>query len=158
MLYIAADHAGFKLKEKIKEFLSGKKIAFTDLGTNSEESVDYPDYAIALSKKVAASNGADEGILVCGTGIGMSITANKVKGVYAALVFNEFTAKSAREHNIVNVLCIGSRTTPEELALKIVDIWLTNPRGSEQRHLRRFDKIRDLESGKEFSACGCCCD
>ncbi len=145
MLFIASDHAGFKLKESIKEFLNSKKIVFTDLGTDSEESVDYPDYAASLGKKIAASKGKDEGILICGTGIGMCITANKIKGVYAALAFNEFTAKSAREHNIVNVLCLGARTTPSDLALKIVGIWATTPRGSEERHLRRFDKIRQLE-------------
>ncbi len=141
---IGADHAGFTLKEKIKEYLQNKGYSVCDYGTFSQASVDYPDFA----KKVAAAVSAKEcerGILVCGTGIGMSITANKFPGVYAALCYDEQTAKLSRAHNNSNVLTLGGRTMQAENAVKIIDTWLgTDFEGD--RHERRFNKIKELEA------------
>ncbi len=143
---IAADHGGFDLKEKIKQYLETNGYSVRDYGTHGSESVDYPDFA----KKVAAAVSAKEcerGILVCGTGIGMSITANKFPGVYAALCHDEYTAKMSRAHNNSNVLTLGGRTTNEETAIKIVDTWLgTDFEG--ERHERRIRKIKDVEPKK----------
>lgn len=142
---LGSDHGGFELKKVLIAHLKIKhpKITLIDLGTNSTDSVDYPDYGIAVAKKVALGE-ADRGILVCGTGIGISIAANKIKGIRAALVYNEFTAEMSRKHNNANVLCLGGRTTEPELAKKIVDIWLaTEFEGG--RHQARIDKISKIE-------------
>ena len=141
---IGADHAGFLLKQKIKEVLTGQGIAVTDEGTMSEESVDYPDFARRVAEAVAGKQ-ADYGILVCGTGIGMSIAANKVPGIRAAHVSSEVEARMSREHNDANVLAIGSRTQDEAAALKIVATWLKTPFDGGPRHQRRLDKIGQLE-------------
>ncbi len=135
---IGADHAGFLLKEKIKEHVK-PKINVKDFGTFDESSVDYPDFAKAVSKSVIKKE-CSFGILICGTGIGMSIAANKIKGVYAALCHNEYTAKMAREHNNANILTLGSRTLSDSMAFKIVDIFLeTDFEGG--RHIKRLKKI-----------------
>jgi ribose 5-phosphate isomerase B len=141
---IGADHAGFKLKESIKEFLKTLNVKVTDFGTNSRESVDYPDYAIPVAEAVAKKE-FDFGILICGTGVGMSITANKVKGIRAALCNELFTARCSKEHNNANVLCMGGRIIGEELANEIVKTWLyTEFQGG--RHQRRVKKIEEYET------------
>src|SRR5437660_7918546 len=116
---IASDHAGFAEKERLKPLLTELGIQFEDLGTTSEQSVDYPDYARKVGDEVAAGH-VEQGLLVCGSGTGMAIAANKVPGVRAALAWNEETARLAREHNDANVLALGARVTPVDLLPKIV--------------------------------------
>lgn len=140
---LGADHGGFELKEKIKSYLQGRGIEVTDFGTNSPESCDYPDYAILVAKSVAGKK-ADLGILVCTTGIGVSITANKVPGIRAALVFNEEMGAAARKHNDANVLCLSGKYTSAENAIKIVEAFL-NGEFEGGRHARRLDKIVELK-------------
>ena len=146
---LGADHAGFELKEKIRQHLVDKGFQADDRGTNSAESVDYPNFALAVAEQVARKQ-ADLGILVCGAGIGMSIAANKVAGIRAANVHSEIEAQLSREHNNANVLALGARLLDEALALKIVDRWLTtNFAGG--RHQRRIDKISELEASRVSS-------
>ena len=138
-IILASDHAGFKLKEKIKDFLIKKRNKVLDLGTNNNKSVDYPDFAHRLSKKMKKKNN-HFGILVCGSGIGMEITANRHKNIRAALCYNVKTAKLSRQHNNANVITIGSRLTRNNVALKCVQTFLkTDFEGG--RHLRRVKKI-----------------
>ncbi|ADC89196.1 ribose 5-phosphate isomerase B [Thermocrinis albus DSM 14484] len=140
---IGSDHAGFPLKEKIKEFLISKGHTVLDFGTQSQESTDYPIFAREVSLAVQRGE-AERGILVCGTGIGMCIVANKFKGVRAALCLNEYMARMSRLHNDANVLCLGDRVIGEELALSIVDVWLSTPfEGG--RHERRVHLIKNIE-------------
>jgi len=140
---VASDHAGYRLKEYIKEFLKREGYQVLDLGTNSPESVDYPDYAAKLAELVSKSR-VDRGILICGTGIGMSIVANKFPGVRAALCWSEETAALSRRHNNANVLCLGGRVLKPEEAVRILKVWLsTEFEGG--RHLRRIEKIRKIE-------------
>lgn len=143
MLYIASDHGGFDLKKHLKECLREREIDCVDLGVESRDSVDYPDLAATLAHEVM--NDKDNlGILICGTGIGMSIAANKFHGIRAALVHDEFTARMAREHNNANVLVLGGRVLNPALACKIVQIWL-NSVYEGGRHQNRLDKISVLE-------------
>ncbi|MCK1975861.1 ribose 5-phosphate isomerase B [Jeotgalicoccus huakuii] len=136
---IASDHGGVNLKKVIVEFLNDSNLDFTDFGPESTDSVDYPDYAKPLSEKVA--NGEfDKGILICGTGIGMSITANKTKGIRCALVHDTFSAKATRQHNDSNILAMGERVIGPGLAIDIVDTWL-NTEFEGGRHERRISKI-----------------
>jgi len=140
---LGADHAGFHAKEIIKKFLLEHGYVVDDLGTNSEASVDYPDFGKAVSERVAAG-GAQLGILVCGTGIGMAMTANKVPGIRAAQAHDAFTARMAREHNDANVLTLGARVVDDTKAVEIVREFLgTQFEGG--RHQRRVDKINDLD-------------
>jgi ribose 5-phosphate isomerase B len=145
---LGADHAGFELKEKIKQRLATEGITVDDRGTNSTASVDYPDYARAVAEEVAA-NKADLGILVCSTGIGMSIAANKVPGVRAAKVDTEFEAERSREHNDANVLTLGADTVSADEAMKIVDTWMKTPFSNGERHERRVQKIAAIEREDE---------
>lgn len=120
---IGSDHGGFELKEKIISYLKAKNIEFKDFGTFTQESCDYPVFAKEVALEV--SNGRfNKGILICGTGIGVSIVANKIKGIRAALCFDTFCAQMSREHNNANILCMGQRVINESLALEIVDVWL----------------------------------
>jgi len=136
---IGSDHGGFILKEDIKAYLKKRKISFRDFGAFSEESVDYPDIGKKVAKAVASKK-FKFGILVCGTGLGMSMVANKVKGIRAALCHNVYTAQMSRAHNDANVLSLGGRVLKRALALKIVDTFLKTPfEGG--RHLRRIRKI-----------------
>ena len=137
---IGSDHAGFKGKEAVKDFLTRKGYEVKDFGTNSEESVDYPDYAYPVSDAVAQGQ-FERGILVCGSGVGMCITANKVKGIRAVLAYDSYTAKQSREHGDANVLCLAGKQLNKEQLDKIVDIWLKTPFSGEERHLRRIRKI-----------------
>ena len=140
---IGADHAGYELKEKIKNVLSELDYEIIDFGTNSTDSVDYPLVAKALATQVANKT-PNKGILICGTGIGMSIAANKIKGIIAALCTNIEAAKLARKHNNSNILTIGGRTTDPDTAKEIVKAWLeTDFEGG--RHQRRVQEIRELE-------------
>lgn len=144
-ILIAADHGGLDLKKNIVENLSkNKNITFEDVGCFSTDSVDYPDFAEKVA--LAVSNGeVDRGILVCGTGIGMAITANKFKGVRASIVNDLFSAQMTREHNDLNVLCLGGRVLDSKLAIEIVGLFLTTP-FADGRHSKRLDKIRDIEN------------
>lgn len=138
---IGCDHAGFELKEIVKDKLTKEGYELIDLGTNSSESVDYPIYGRAVGEKVASGE-CDKGIAICGTGIGISISCNKVKGVRAALCNTKHLAKMSREHNDANVLCLGAREIDKELALKIVDKWLsTDFLGG--KHLRRIKMLEE---------------
>ncbi len=140
---VGADHAGFELKEQIKKSLQSEGYEVTDFGTNSTDSVDYPIIAKALANAVAGKN-PRKGILVCGTGIGMSIAANKVKGIIAANCHDAETARLARLHNNSNVLALGGRNLNFDSAKDIVKVWLeTDFEGG--RHQRRLQEIRDLE-------------
>ena len=137
-IFIASDHAGFELKEKIKNFLIKNKNDILDLGTTNNNSVDYPDYAHMLSKKI--KNTKNFGILVCGSGIGMGMAANKHKNIRAALCYNPESTKLSRKHNNANVMTIGSRLTKKNVVLECVNIFLkTNFDGG--RHLKRVKKI-----------------
>jgi len=136
---VASDHAGFDLKEILKRDLQQAGHDVLDLGTHSTASVDYPDFGFAMAKTIASGQ-AERGVLVCGSGIGISIAANKVPGVRAALCHDAFTAEKAREHNDANVISLGERLLSEELAIAIVDTWLTTPfEGG--RHARRIAEI-----------------
>jgi len=140
---IASDHAGFDGKEAIKKTLDEMGVEYDDLGANSPDSVDYPDYAERVAKGVTSGE-AERGILVCGSGIGMEIAANKVPGIRAALAWNEETAKLARQHNDANIVAVGSRTTPPETVDQIIRAFLTTDfEGG--RHRRRIEKITKLE-------------
>jgi ribose 5-phosphate isomerase B len=139
---IGADHAGYALKEVIREHFTD--LEFIDVGTHSEDSCDYPEYAIAVGRKVAAGE-ADTGVLVCGTGVGMSIAANRVPGIRAAACSESYTARLTRDHNDANVLCIGSRVVGEGVAIDIVSAWLETSFSGGERHVRRLDKIRALD-------------
>ena len=140
---IGADHAGYELKEKIKQRLAQQGVQVADQGTVSNESVDYPDFARKVGEKVAGKQ-ADFGLLVCGSGIGMAIAANKVPGVRAANVSSEQEAQLSREHNDANVLAIGARLLDDQKAWNIVDKFLHTPFAG-GRHQRRVDKISEIE-------------
>lgn len=145
-IYLGSDHGGYKLKERIKNYLSeDKKYDIEDLGTYIEDSCDYPDYACEVACRVAKEDGS-LGILFCGTGIGMTISANKIKGIRAALVYDEYTAKMSKEHNDANIITMGGRTTTENEAIKIVDTWLSS-KFEGDRHKKRLDKIKTIEDG-----------
>jgi|UniRef100_A0A7V3PSY6 ribose 5-phosphate isomerase B len=140
---IGADHRGFRLKEKLKEFLRQQGYRIVDKGTFTPERTDYPDYAFAVGEAVA-SHRAQRGILICATGIGMSIAANKIAGVRAALCFNQKTARLSREHNDANVLCLGADLLTSATARRIVHIFLKT-RFTRGRHRRRIQKILSRE-------------
>lgn len=140
---LAADHAGYEEKERIKSTLDEIGVEYTDMGTNSPDSVDYPDFARKVGEAVARGD-FDEGLLVCGSGTGMAIAANKVHGIRAAVAWNAETARLARQHNDANVLAIGARTTPEGTIPDIIRSWFAA--GFEGgRHQRRVDKIGEIE-------------
>ena len=140
---IGGDHTGFEIKEILKKYLSDKNFIIEDLGTNSKESCDYPDYAIAVAKKVGMKE-VCFGILIDATGIPSAITANKFPGIRAATCYNEFSTKSSREHNNANIIVLGAKTLGEETIKSIIDTWIkTDFAGG--RHQRRLDKIVDVE-------------
>lgn len=142
MIGIASDHGGFALKEELKKHLEDMGYELKDYGCFSEESCDYPDYAHKVTDAVLSGE-CDKGILLCGTGIGMSITANKVKGIRAALCSDCFSAEATRLHNDANVLCLGARVTGPELAFKIADFFLETEFSGDERHVRRIGKIEE---------------
>jgi len=143
---LACDHGGFELKEELKAFLKSSGVEPIDMGTFNEDSVDYPDFGVLVAEKVSRGE-LERGILICGTGIGMAIVANKFPGVRAALANDLYSARCSREHNDANVLVIGGRIIGREVAMEIVKVWLNTPFGG-GRHQRRIDKITALEKQK----------
>ena len=141
-IIIGSDHAGFELKEKIKIYLKEQGYDVEDLGTNSKESTDYPIYGKKVAQKVAKTNST--GILICGSGIGMCITANKTKGIRAALCYDKSTAKVARAHNNANILCLGGRTASSKNYKEIVKTFLTTEHSKDERHRRRVKEMDAL--------------
>ncbi len=140
---IGSDHGGFELKEYIKEYLEKEGIEYVDYGTNSSDSVDYPDYGLKLSTAVVEGE-VDKGIAICGTGIGISIACNKVKGIRCALCGDTYSARMSIEHNNANILALGGRVIGRDLAIEIVNTWL-NAKFEGGRHKLRIDKITDIE-------------
>lgn len=141
---MACDHGAFEYKEEIKMMLTEMGHEIEDFGCYTTASVDYPDVVVPAAKSVATGKN-DCGIVLCGTGIGVSITANKVKGIRCALVHDCFTAKTTREHNDSNVLAMGQRVIGIELAKEIVRLWINTPFSNDPRHVRRIEKVMDLE-------------
>lgn len=143
---IGSDHAGVNLKEILIEHLRSKGINVKDFGTNSLDSVDYPDYAVSVSSSVISKE-CDFGILICGTGIGISIAANKIKGIRAALCHDNYTARMSRLHNNANIIAMGANVTGKEVAKDMVDIWLTTEfdGGRHERRINKIDNINMLE-------------
>ena len=142
MIGIGCDHGGYALKQEIIAYLKEKNIAYEDFGCDSEKSVDYPGYAKKVAHAVAEGK-CEKGILICGTGIGISIAANKVKGVRAALCHDVFSAKATREHNDANILAMGGRVVGPGLALMIVDTFLNTEFSNDERHIRRIEQIEE---------------
>ncbi|MCL4416343.1 MAG: ribose 5-phosphate isomerase B [Actinobacteria bacterium] len=143
-IYIGSDHAGFKLKEKIKGFLTDLGYQYEDLGPKKYEAGDdYPDYASIVAKQTAKAD--SRGILICSSGVGMCIAANKIKGIRAVNAYNIEIAKKSREHNDTNILCIGQDYIDTELAKEIIKVWLETDFSAEEKHHRRVQKIIDLE-------------
>ncbi|MDD2677952.1 MAG: ribose 5-phosphate isomerase B [Candidatus Paceibacterota bacterium] len=146
MLYLGADHRGYYLKEAIKEFLKSRKVEFEDLGNAQyDKDDDYPDYAELLAKKVLKNEKENKGILICGTGVGMSIVANKFKGIRAGLCLSGYLAKRAKEEDDINVLCLAADITDEKTSQTIIKEWLKTSFLSEKRHQRRLEKIKKVE-------------
>jgi ribose 5-phosphate isomerase B len=143
LVALGADHAGWELKEHLKGWLIAQGHQVVDFGTQAPQSVDYPDYALAVGEAVTRGE-AERGLLVCGTGIGMAIAANKVVGIRAAACTDTFSARMSREHNDANVLALGARLTGRETALEILRVWLETAFAG-GRHLGRLGKIADLE-------------
>ncbi len=144
MIAIACDHGGLDIKNAIIKSLEEKGVEYKDFGTYTSESVDYPEYAYKAAKAVADGE-CEKGIICCGTGIGVCIVANKVKGVRAATVTNEFCAEMTRRHNDSNVICMGGRVIDEETAVRLADIFLTTPFDGD-RHTKRVNMIKEIES------------
>ena len=143
MIAIGSDHGGLQLKDAVRNYLVGRGLTVDDLGTNNEDSVDYPDFGARVAQAVSSQTIA-KGILICGTGIGMSITANKLPGIRAALVWDDFTAQMAKEHNDANILVLGGRILSAEDACRMVGIWLDTAFAG-GRHQGRLDKIAQIE-------------
>lgn len=141
---IGADHAGYRLKDEVVPFLQSLGHEIEDVGCSCDQSVDYPDYALPVCDLVTSGK-AERGILICGTGIGMSIAANKVRGIRCALVNDMFSAKATREHNDTNVLALGERVLGPGVALEIVRIWLETPFSNGERHAGRINKVMKIE-------------
>ena len=145
MIALACDHGAFDLKQAIMQHLDKKGLAYKDFGCYDKTSCDYPDFAGPAAKAVASGE-CDRGIVVCTTGIGVSITANKVKGIRCALLSDVLSARLTREHNDTNMMAIGAGVTGEMLALEIVDTWLSTEFSHAERHQRRIDKVMALEN------------
>lgn len=144
MLALAADHGGYQLKEEVKQWLDEKGIAYEDFGTHSADSVDYADVAAPACRAVVSGK-CEKALLFCGTGIGISMAANKIKGIRAACCSDYFSAKYTRAHNDANALCMGGRVVGAGLAIELVEVFLNTPfEGG--RHQRRIDKLAELEN------------
>ncbi|MFA6430933.1 MAG: ribose 5-phosphate isomerase B [Candidatus Margulisiibacteriota bacterium] len=135
-----SDHGGYELKETLKKYLVEKGHTIKDFGTNSLDSCDYPDFAFPVAESVAKKE-FDRGVLVCGSGVGVTITANRVKGIRAVNAYDDYSARQSREHGDSNVLCLGGKTIKKDDALKILDTWLNTPFSGDERHLRRIKKM-----------------
>ncbi|MDY4813809.1 MAG: ribose 5-phosphate isomerase B [Ruminococcus sp.] len=145
MIALGCDHGGLNIKNAVIKYLEDKGIEYKDFGCFTEESVDYPEYAFMVAQSVTSGE-TELGILCCGTGIGISMAANKVKGIRAAVVSNEFCAEMTRRHNNANILCMGGRVITEEEAVKFADIFINTPFEGD-RHNRRIDMITAIENG-----------
>ena len=143
---LAADHAGFELKEKMAAHLKGAGFEVVDLGTGDEEPVDYPDFALAIGEALREGR-AERGILICGSGVGACVAANKIKGIRAGLCHDTYSAHQGVEHDDINVLCLGARVIGEELAQELVMAFLAARFTGEERHRRRLAKIQEIEKG-----------
>lgn len=142
MIAVGSDHGGFQLKKTILKYLGEKQIAYKDMGTYTEESTDYPLYGKKVVEAIL-KNECDKGIIICGTGIGISIMANRYKGIRAALCSDCFSAEATRQHNNANVLAMGGRVLGEGLALKIVETFLETPFSGGERHIRRINMLEN---------------
>lgn len=142
MIALGCDHGGLELKKVVMDYLDSKNIEYRDFGTYTSKSCDYPIYGKAVAKAVAGGE-CDKGIIICGTGIGISITANKIKGIRAALCHDVFSAKATREHNNANILAMGARVIGPGLALEIVKAFLETEFSNDERHIRRINMIED---------------
>lgn len=142
MIALGCDHGGLELKKTVMSYLDAQNIEYKDFGTYTSESCDYPVYGKAVANAVAKGE-CDKGIIICGTGIGISITANKVKGIRAALCHDVFSAKATREHNNANILAMGARVIGPGLALEIVKAFLETDFSNDERHIRRINMIED---------------
>ena len=144
MIYLGSDHAGFYLKQAIKKFLDSKNLMYQDLGGfSTKKPDDYPDYAEVVAKAVV-KNKDNRGILICGTGTGMVIAANKIKGVRASVVYDAYTAKMSRKDNDSNIMCLGARDKPHSVNT-LLNVWLKTLFSNKPRHKRRIEKIKKLE-------------
>ena len=141
---LGGDHAGFPLKQVVAERLNGTSVSLTDCGTNSSESCDYPDFAVAVAKEIIEGR-ADRGIVVCGSGVGVSVVANKIPGIRAAVCHDTYSAHQGVEHDDMNVLCIGGRIIGSELAFEIIDSFLRARYVPQERHARRLEKVLKIE-------------
>ena len=151
-IVVGSDHAGFEHKEKISELISSLGHEVIDAGTDSTSSVDYPDYGEKGAREVSCGR-AELGILICGTGVGICMAANKVKGIRGAVCWNEETARHSKQHNDANVLCMGARSISIEDALKVTRVFLETPASEDERHQRRVSKITSIE--ERSKSCGC---
>jgi len=146
MLYLASDHAGYNLKEKIKKYLTVKKIAFRDIGAfKFDQNDDYPDFALKAARQVAKSK-SNKGIIICSSGIGVSITANKIKDIRCGLACNQKMAKQSRQHNNTNILALSADFLSAPQAFKIIKVWLKTPFSKASRHRRRIKKINGIKN------------
>ncbi len=145
MIALGSDHGGYELKQEVIKYLEEKGLEYKDYGCYSAESCDYPTYGHAVGKAVASGE-CERGIIICGTGIGISMAANKVPGVRAALCGDVFSAKATREHNDANILAMGARVVGPGLALLIVDTFLNTPFSEGERHIRRIGMIEDIDA------------
>ena len=141
---LGGDRAGFPLKQVVAERFNGTSISLTDCGTNSSESCDYPDFAVAVAKEIIEGR-ADRGIVVCGSGVGVSVAANKIPGIRAAVCHDTYSAHQGVEHDDMNVLCIGGRIIGSELAFEIIDSFLRARYVPQERHARRLEKVLKIE-------------
>lgn len=147
MIYLGADHRGYNLKEGIKKFLNQEKIKFKDLGNlEYDENDDYPDFAAKVAEKVSSNPEKDKGILICGTGIGTSIVANKFKAIRAGLCLSGYMAEKAKQANDINVLCLAADITDLVTAEKIIKVWLKTSFSNKERYSRRIKKIQEIEN------------
>lgn len=148
-IIIGADHGGFELKEKIKDYLTKNGLEYDDVGTHGgNPKDDYPDYAFKVAERVSKIKNA-RGILICGTGTGMVVAANKIKGIRAAVAYDVYSAKTSRNDNDINVLCLRGRKFSASKAKKVVAIWLTTEFSNEARHKRRIEKIERFENKRK---------
>lgn len=148
VLAIGSDHAGFELKRELIKSFETRSITLVDEGTYSNESCDYPDYAAKVCKEVL-NNHAEFGVLICYTGVGISIAANKFKGIRAALINDKETAKLAREHNNANIICFGAKNITKEEAIECINVFISTEFSNGERHVRRLNKIKGLEEQNE---------
>ncbi len=143
-LALGGDHAGFSLKQAVAEHFADRVSQIIDCGTNSDDSCDYPDFAIAVAREIVQGR-ADKGLMICGSGVGVSVAANKIPGIRASICHDTYSAHQGVEHDNMNVLCVGGRIIGSELAFEIVEAFLKAEYVPQPRHQRRLDKVMDIE-------------